>query len=105
MCIPWAGFDTESLQQTGWKGGESEALTRLEHHLERKAWVASFGRPKMTPQSLYPSRTGLSPYLRFGCLSCRRFFKELNDLYKKVQKNVLVQYYNRVWYVDDAMRK
>lgn len=81
------GFDTESLQQTGWKGGESEALTRLEHHLERKAWVASFGRPKMTPQSLYPSRTGLSPYLRFGCLSCRRFFKELNDLYKKIRKS------------------
>lgn len=84
MTFPFAGFDTESLQQTGWKGGESEALTRLEHHLERKAWVASFGRPKMTPQSLYPSRTGLSPYLRFGCLSCRRFFKELNELYKKV---------------------
>ncbi|XP_063606358.1 cryptochrome-1-like [Penaeus indicus] len=81
------GFDTEQLQQTVWKGGESEALTRLEHHLERKAWVASFGRPKMTPQSLYPSRTGLSPYLRFGCLSCRRFFMELNELYRKIKKS------------------
>ena len=37
---------------------------RLERHLERKAWVASFGRPKMTPQSLLASQTGLSPYLR-----------------------------------------
>merc|ERR1712106_187778 len=58
-----------------------------EHHLERKAWVASFGRPKMTPQSLYASRTGLSPYLRFGCLSARRFFAELNDLYRKIKKS------------------
>jgi len=81
------GFETETLTPSIWKGGESEALARLEHHLERKAWVASFGRPKMTPQSLYPSRTGLSPYLRFGCLSARRFFAELNDLYRKIKKS------------------
>ena len=68
-----------------WVGGESEALARLERHLERKAWVASFGRPKMTPQSLLPSQTGLSPYLRFGCLSTRLFYYQLTDLYKKVR--------------------
>ena len=67
-----------------WRGGESEALTRLERHLERKAWVASFGRPKMTPQSLLASQTGLSPYLRFGCLSVRLFHQQLTNLYKKV---------------------
>ena len=39
-------------------------IIRLERHLERKAWVASFGRPKMTPQSLLASQTGVSPYLR-----------------------------------------
>nr|XP_023017756.1 cryptochrome-2-like [Leptinotarsa decemlineata] len=69
-----------------WQGGESEALTRLERHLERKAWVASFGRPKMTPQSLLPSQTGLSPYLRFGCISTRLFYYQLTDLYKKIKK-------------------
>lgn len=68
-----------------WRGGESEALTRLERHLERKAWVASFGRPKMTPQSLLASQTGLSPYLRFGCLSVRLFHQQLTNLYKKVR--------------------
>jgi len=78
------GFDTESLLPPVWVGGESEALARLERHLERKAWVASFGRPKMTPQSLLPSQTGLSPYLRFGCLSTRLFYYQLTDLYKKV---------------------
>jgi deoxyribodipyrimidine photolyase len=78
------GFDTDGLLPPVWKGGESEALARLERHLERKAWVASFGRPKMTPQSLLASQTGLSPYLRFGCLSTRLFYYQLTDLYKKV---------------------
>ena len=58
------GFDCESLKPPVWHGGELEALSRLERHLERKAWVASFGLPKMTPQSLLASQTGLSPYLR-----------------------------------------
>lgn len=80
------GFDTEGLLPPVWQGGESEALGRLERHLERKAWVASFGRPKMTPQSLLPSQTGLSPYLRFGCLSTRLFYYQLTDLYKKIKK-------------------
>lgn len=79
------GFDTEGLLLPVWVGGESEGLARLERHLERKAWVASFGRPKMTPQSLLPSQTGLSPYLRFGCLSTRLFYYQLTDLYKKVR--------------------
>lgn len=82
------GFCTEGLVPGVWQGGESEALSRLERHLERKAWVASFGKPKMTPQSLLPSQTGLSPYLRFGCLSTRLFYYQLNDLYRKIKKAV-----------------
>lgn len=31
----------------------------------------------MTPQSLLASQTGLSPYLRFGCLSTRLFYHQL----------------------------
>lgn len=84
------GFDTEGLLLPSWVGGESEALARLERHLERKAWVASFGRPKMTPQSLLPSQTGLSPYLRFGCLSTRLFYYQLTDLYRKVRFNFII---------------
>ncbi|XP_018561357.1 cryptochrome-1-like [Anoplophora glabripennis] len=80
------GFDTDGLNPPVWQGGETESLARLERHLERKAWVASFGRPKMTPQSLLPSQTGLSPYLRFGCLSTRLFYYQLTDLYKKIKK-------------------
>lgn len=52
--------------------------------MERKAWIASFGRPKMTPQSLKASLTGVSPYLRFGALSPRLFYRDLAYLYRKV---------------------
>nr|AWY10934.1 non-photoreceptive cryptochrome [Tritonia tetraquetra] len=82
------GFDTDSLGPAKFQGGESEALARLHRHLERKAWVASFERPKMSPQSLYPSGTGLSPYLRFGCLSPKTFYWKLTELYKKVKKGI-----------------
>lgn len=40
----------------------------------------------MNANSLLASPTGLSPYLRFGCLSCRLFYFKLTDLYKKVRK-------------------
>lgn len=58
------GFPAKSANSK-WPGGETEALLRLERHLQHKAWVASFGKPKMTPNSLMGStQTGLSPYLR-----------------------------------------
>ncbi|RXN05640.1 cryptochrome-1-like isoform X1 [Labeo rohita] len=41
----------------------------------------------MNSSPLLASPLGLSPYLRFGCLSCRLFYKKLTELYKKVKKN------------------
>uniref|UniRef100_A0A8C5ZHK5 Cryptochrome circadian regulator 2 n=1 Tax=Marmota marmota marmota TaxID=9994 RepID=A0A8C5ZHK5_MARMA len=73
------GFPTEGLGPAVWQGGETEALAR--------AWVANYERPRMNANSLLASPTGLSPYLRFGCLSCRLFYYRLWDLYKKVKKN------------------
>ncbi|XP_037075374.1 LOW QUALITY PROTEIN: cryptochrome-1-like [Pollicipes pollicipes] len=81
------GFDTDSAQPAVWHGGETEALVRLERHMERKAWIASFGRPKMTPQSLKASLTGVSPYLRFGALSPRLFYRDLAHLYRKIKNS------------------
>ncbi|KAF6102847.1 cryptochrome circadian regulator 2 [Phyllostomus discolor] len=81
------GFPTEGLGPAVWQGGETEALARLDKHLERKAWVANYERPRMNANSLLASPTGLSPYLRFGCLSCRLFYYRLWDLYKKVKRN------------------
>ena len=45
----------------------------------------------MNANSLLASPTGLSPYLRFGCLSCRLFYYRLWDLYKKVRCSELAQ--------------
>ncbi|XP_032269878.1 cryptochrome-2 isoform X1 [Phoca vitulina] len=81
------GFPTEGLGPAVWQGGETEALARLDKHLERKAWVANYERPRMNANSLLASPTGLSPYLRFGCLSSRLFYYRLWDLYKKVKRN------------------
>lgn len=87
MCLN-IGFDTDNLMAPVWNGGETEALIRLERHLERKAWVATFAMPKMTAQSLMASQTGLSPYLRFGCLSPRLFYHKLTG---KRNNNILNQ--------------
>uniref|UniRef100_A0A8C5QEW6 Cryptochrome circadian regulator 2 n=1 Tax=Leptobrachium leishanense TaxID=445787 RepID=A0A8C5QEW6_9ANUR len=81
------GFQCDNLGPAVWPGGETEALARLDRHLERKAWVANYEKPRMNANSLLASPTGLSPYLRFGCLSCKLFYYRLRELYQKVKKN------------------
>lgn len=49
VCCRWdfesvyvaSGFETEGLSTAVWPGGETEALTRLERHLERKVSIYS----------------------------------------------------------------
>ncbi|XP_071346620.1 cryptochrome-2 isoform X2 [Trachinotus anak] len=80
------GFRTEGLPPAVWRGGESEALDRLNKHLDKKVWVANLEHPRVNTCSLYASPTGLSPYLRFGCLSCRVLYYNLRELYMKLRK-------------------
>uniref|UniRef100_A0A8P4KEY0 Cryptochrome circadian regulator 2 n=1 Tax=Dicentrarchus labrax TaxID=13489 RepID=A0A8P4KEY0_DICLA len=80
------GFRTEGLPPAIWQGGESEALDRLNKHLDKKVWVANFEHPRVNTCSLYASPTGLSPFLRFGCLSCRVLYYNLRELYMKLRK-------------------
>nr|XP_046250381.1 cryptochrome-2 [Scatophagus argus] len=80
------GFRTEGLPPAVWRGGESEALDRLNKHLDKKVWVTNFEHPRVNTCSLYASPTGLSPYLRFGCLSCRVLYYNLRELYMKLRK-------------------
>lgn len=47
-------------------------------------WVANLEPSRVNTCSLYASPTGLSPYLRFGCLSCRVLYYNLRELYMKV---------------------
>lgn len=63
-------------------GGETEALKRLEGILKKPDWICNFEKPKSEPNSLEPSSTVLSPYLKFGCLSSRLFYVRLNEVYK-----------------------
>ncbi|KAG9260743.1 cryptochrome-1-like [Astyanax mexicanus] len=84
------GFDIEGLAPAVWPGGESEALARIARHLGpdlSTAWQENFERPKMSSSPLLASPLGLSPYLRFGCLSCRLFYSKLTELYKRVKQN------------------
>ncbi|XP_060932497.1 cryptochrome-2 [Limanda limanda] len=80
------GFRTEGLPPAVWRGGESKALERLNKHLDKKVWVANLDLPRVNTCSLYASPTGLSPYLRFGCLSCRVLYYNLRELYMKLRK-------------------
>eukprot|EP00471_Norrisiella_sphaerica_P002941 CAMPEP_0184480814 /NCGR_PEP_ID=MMETSP0113_2-20130426/2322_1 /TAXON_ID=91329 /ORGANISM="Norrisiella sphaerica, Strain BC52" /LENGTH=544 /DNA_ID=CAMNT_0026859541 /DNA_START=93 /DNA_END=1727 /DNA_ORIENTATION=+ len=69
------------------RGGESAALERLEMHLKRKKWIATFEKPKTKPNALEPDTTVLSPYLKFGCLSSRKFWLELQNIYEEYKSH------------------
>ena len=45
-------------------------------------WICRFEKPRTEPNSLHPSTTVLSPYLKFGCLSARTFYYRLLDVYR-----------------------
>merc|ERR1719361_564919 len=73
----------EIPEPTPYRGGETEALKRLSAKMKQKKWVAEFEKPKTNPASLEPSTTVLSPYLCHGCLSARKFYHEVQSVYKK----------------------
>ncbi|XP_028766312.1 (6-4)DNA photolyase isoform X1 [Neltuma alba] len=75
-------------ESSPFKGGESEALKRLTECMRRKEFVANFEKPKGNPSAfLRPETTVLSPYLKFGCLSSRYFYQQIQDVYKTMPKH------------------
>eukprot|EP00111_Clytia_hemisphaerica_P021300 TCONS_00062708-protein len=92
-------FDIPTLEELGvcesdlnsclYKGGETEGLKRLNSYIceEKKNWVADFEKPKTSPNSLEPSTTVLSPYLKFGCVSPRLMYERLQMVYKLKPKH------------------
>lgn len=65
------------------KGGETEALRRLELSLSDPKWVCGFEKPTTDPSAFdKPATTVLSPYLKFGCLSPRLFHQRLLKAYR-----------------------
>lgn len=75
--------DQSKLGPRLYPGGESEALKRLAAKLVNENWVATFEKPDTSPNSIEPSTTVLSPYLKFGCLSPKLFYKRLREIYRK----------------------
>lgn len=76
------GIDAASLHTELYPGGETEGLARLERHLARTGWCCKFEKPKTPPNSIEPSTTVLSPYLKFGCVSARLFYHRLLAVYR-----------------------
>jgi len=70
-------------------GGEDACMDILNSVMARSKWVATFEKPKTSPNALTVDTTGLSPYVKHGCLSPRRFYHELSSVYSKFNsKNV-----------------
>mmetsp|Transcript_22746 Transcript_22746/g.26727 ORF Transcript_22746/g.26727 Transcript_22746/m.26727 type:complete len:516 (+) Transcript_22746:215-1762(+) len=76
------GINVDDCGPHLYPGGESLALERLSAHLNDHQWICHFEKPQTQPNSLEPSTTVLSPYLKFGCLSARLFYHRLSDVYQ-----------------------
>ena len=97
-ALNMGGFDVPTLVEMGYTtghisnkfpGGETEALRRLQATvIERSEWVTTFQKPETSPNSIDPSTTVLSPYLKFGCLSPALFYHELEIIAKKSKKPI-----------------
>jgi cryptochrome len=74
--------DEKSLGKLIFPGGETEALRRMEENLKKTRWICEFEKPNTSPNSLEPTTTTLSPYLKFGCLSSRLFYQRIKNVYK-----------------------
>lgn len=81
--------DTDLVGPNLFPGGETEALERMHKYLKDRKWICAFEKPKTSPNSLDPSTTVLSPYLKFGCLSSRLFYKELKAILRSNPKHSL----------------
>lgn len=76
------GFDQTKLGPHKFPGGETEALRRMEMNLKKSKWICEFEKPNTSPNSIEPSTTVLSPYIKFGCLSSRLFYQRIKNVYK-----------------------
>jgi len=79
----------DKLLPSKFPGGETEGLRRLKQTVvDREKWVRSFEKPKTSPNSLEPSTTVLSPYLKYGCVSCRDMYWRLHEINSRGKHSV-----------------
>jgi cryptochrome len=85
----------EALHTNLWVGGETEAFSRLSRFFAHRLYNLE------EPTNWLMNKDSLSPYLRFGCLSCRQFFSQLKQfastsvkgqqLFEQLLKNLLLR--------------
>lgn len=83
---------SEVVENSYFKGGETEGLQRLQQKvLENADYACKFKKPETssitTANSNFrePSTTGLSPYLALGCLSVRAFWSAIDKAFEKMK--------------------
>ena len=83
------GVDETKLEPCKFPVGEIEGLRWLNEKISiaNGSWVRSFEKPQTSPNSLEPSTTVLSPYLKFGCVSCRELYYKLLEVNSEGQEN------------------
>ncbi|XP_041452601.1 cryptochrome-1-like [Lytechinus variegatus] len=73
-----------------WKGGETRALelfrVRILH--EEEAFKGGYCLPNQYMPDLLGTPKSLSAYLRFGCLSVRKFYWKIHDTYSELKNEV-----------------
>ena len=76
----------EQLEHNLFLGGEMRALELFKHRLANE--IESFKQGKLNPNLskpvLFTKEVSLSPYLRYGCLSVRKFYWDIKKAYLKV---------------------
>ena len=78
--------ECESQKKCLFEGGETVALKlftrRLE--LEKIAFQSNIVSPNKLKPIIFTEEISLSPYLRFGCLSPRKFYWDISKVFNKV---------------------
>ncbi|OWR41136.1 cryptochrome-1 [Danaus plexippus] len=84
-------LENEDIRMIRWVGGETAALKQMQERLAveyetfcRGSYLPTHGNPDLLGPPI-----SLSPALRFGCLSVRRFYWSLQDLFQQVHQGRL----------------
>ncbi|XP_065354622.1 cryptochrome-1 [Calliphora vicina] len=75
------------LAKVKWIGGETQSLLHLHQRLkvEENAFKCGYYLPNQAIPNILESPKSMSAHLRFGCLSVRKFYWDVHDLFKNVQ--------------------
>lgn len=72
-----------------WKGGETQALLSLKDRLslEKLAFENGYYLPNQVHHNFLQQAISLSAHLRYGCMSVRKFYWNIHDLFLSVQNS------------------